>query len=771
MKRTLFLILGIILAAAASFSCEEPQPEVKPLATPSVTATLNVAKVTLTWRAVVDATSYQVEYKEHSADEFSVHGKTSNSPYEVNGLDFGYSYDFRIKALCGDRESEYSNIVTVELSRTLPKPAIKANAGISFAEVSWEAVEGAASYKVQHKLATDTEYVTDYDGDGEDCGFKFRVTGLQPAISYDLRVAANAEGFKETYSDVTTVTTTASPSTLINTAAQFKAWLSSVNAQTTDVAALGCDIDMTGVTITSATGFAGTLEGQGFAIRNLVSSVPLFETLTGTIKDVVLDGTCTFNAGSLIFGAIAAQDMKATYSGIVSSATVVYTPTADNLDGDYAIGGLVGYPHGSTFTSCVITEAASVTMNAAGFRIGAGGIGGIAGYGANDVYMDACINRGAVTLNAKCAAPHQEPDANDLISLKYADVSVGGIIGRNGCADVANVLKDCENYGKVTLNETAIDEIPNTGSNNYLKTTCVGGIMGSALKYNEGGSSVDRAEDNTYRCRNYGEIDVDFRTSTGSTIDGYRTILRVGGISGQYGSFSNCLNEGNIDVKSDASGTDGYGNNFSSVGGICGAGTYNKDSHAYYCNVKANITVDGNCAAQVGGIFGHRGKQIGNKVKEGTNITAVFIDNGSKTANQGSLGGLVGYLKGGASTFPIKACSCEANLNCYVRGQKFTDQHNGPSVGGLIGKTADFEASGTGILASRDGNPCSFTGTVSSSEPGSTEWSIGQNIGTVIGYVKNSNKTQIYGEKDYPIKVKANIMMGQDLNPNDCNRA
>ena len=277
MKRLFYVFLAVTMALSVLSSCkkEQAREQVK-LDAPVISAKVDANSIIVSWSPVTNATGYQVEYKTSAAAEYNIAGKPTYSPFTIGDLDYGYTYEVRVKSTCGESESAYSEVLSFKLERTMGKPSVVLAAGISYIDVTWEGVENATSYTIEHKTSLDKEYVADYTGDGEDTGFAYRISGLNGGVSYDVRISASAEGYTTSYSDVMSITTTESPSTMISNASQFVSWLSGIGATTTDVVALANDIDMSGMTITSASGFAGTLEGQGFAIRNLMTSATVF---------------------------------------------------------------------------------------------------------------------------------------------------------------------------------------------------------------------------------------------------------------------------------------------------------------------------------------------------------------------------------------------------------------------------------------------------------------------------------------------------------------
>ena len=205
-------------------------PEVK-LDVPVVTATFDGENVILKWAPVTNALSYKVEYREEQETEFHVAGVPNYSPFNVTGLDFGKKYFFRVKAVNGEEESEWSELVSVDVLRYLPKPIARANAGISFIDVAWDAIEGATSYSVEHKISVASEWSVDYTGDAT----SFKIEDVESGVSYDVRVGAIAEGYSMSYSDIVTTATSQAPSTMISTGEQLAAWLAGISLETTDV--------------------------------------------------------------------------------------------------------------------------------------------------------------------------------------------------------------------------------------------------------------------------------------------------------------------------------------------------------------------------------------------------------------------------------------------------------------------------------------------------------------------------------------------------------
>ena len=739
MKTLKNILWSVALACALPFiqGCEEePQEPELQLAAPVVKATLNGLDVEVKWDPVVNATSYKVEYKKAADAEFAAAGTVNYSPYVAEGLELNNTYDFRVKALSGEVESPWSNVVSVEVVNLLSVPELTLSPSITYIDVKWEAVEGVETYRVEYKETTAAEYTEAYSGTGADVEYAVKVSNLTDETSYDIRLSCLAEGYTETFTDVYTVMTTAAPSTLIKSADEFIAWLKNIDGVNEETAALACDIDMAGKTIESATGFAGTLEGQGFAIKNLVSDKPIFAENSGTIKDLVIDASCSFTASTNAFGALATMSKGGSYKKVSNRANVTYTATAD-VEQEIILGGLVGVSEGGKYDEC--SNSGAIKFEATGLIHKAVSLGGLVGLIDNQnakTDFTSCVNRGQVILNAKYGDPACEFSYGG--SGNTRGINLGGIVGTSSYS-LENMpsFVQCinETDGKLSLYHSDFSALDPSDT---FGTVSVAGILG----FGQGDFN---------KCRNYALL------SAKSLITGEPSekqmkkknyLLNVGGIAGcpwDYLQIASCNNSGNIEVEYYGL-YDGDDRWRSGIGGICAFGLHNNaGTYANYCKMEGDITFTGAGTAAIGGIFGYRGKQIKNTVTADCTITV----NGRK----GDVGGLAGYLSSGSDNVSIAGCESYATI--------FADSDWGSSdkdwyftIGGLIGRWGGMSnGSSNPCLKNRDGDPCVFGGSVS------TVYQKGR-VGAVVGYVAGG--TNYFGEKDNPIKVSGTIQM-EDL--------
>ena len=741
MKKIKNILWAVALACALPIlsGCsagELEKPEIKTLDAPVVTAILNDVKVELEWTPVINATSYKVEYKNATETEFAPAGTVSYSPYVFENLELSNTYDFRVKALCGETESAWSEIVTVEVVRLLPVPAVTFNPGITYIDVKWKAIEGTETYRVEYKGPEATDFIEAYKGDGLDCQYTVKLNDLAPDTSYDIRMSCLAEGYNETFTEVFTIKTTAAPSRFIKTADEFIAWLASVDGMNEETAALGADIDMEGKEFTSATGFAGALEGQGYSIKNLKTDKPLFENFSGIISDIIIDESCEFTVpvGNKIFGIIAKKSQGGTFNSVINKADVTCTATA-NLNSYIIMGGLAGTAYESTFNYC--ENSGKIKFDATGYHHRSTGIGGLVGYTESSTY-DSCVNRGPVTILGDYGDPNTKFDETVVEGNPNVGINLGGIVGcgMDFSTDSYCTFMSCRNEatGVITLTHTKYNKL---ASNDAKRQVSVGGILG-------------RARGNMSSCKNLAPINV---TATGvddsgnTDLNDYwkRTnyLFNIGGLAGAGRwalSFESCVNSGDISVAYYGSGYKSA--DVTAIGGICGWQDYADDEilencadfFGYYCINEGSITVTGEGAAAVGGIFGVNGRQIGNKVTKSCKITY--------SGRDGFVGGLVGMASGNAYSRMVKSSTFEGTIEATRVYHGFTDDDRFFSIGGLIGWNENNQGE---ALLERDATPCKFSGSVTCTNAATS-------VGMIVGCV-NGDKVITIGNESNPIQA------------------
>ena len=538
----------------------------------------------------------------------------------------------------------------------------------------------------------------------------------------------------------------------IDSPRELAAFLAGTSSSDTDTYNITADLDMTGYTITSASGFGGTLNGNGHVISNVTSSVPLFATNAGTISNLNFDESCSFTPAPdcIQFGALVGLDDGGTYSYVTTAASITITATAD-IESNIALGGLVGASNkasGSTFTSC--SNSGPITINAAGYTHWAVAMGGLVGW-VKKASFNSCTNKGPLSLTALYHKPfHQwayvtSSDTGDV----DGNTSIGGLVGKawdinknvpydggfanyNYTAEAYGAFfQSCENAsgGTITLTHTDIGK-PAKDETDYGLMS-VGGLCG------QGNGSIESGS-------NYAVISVTAVDSRAPGADYWtreQSMVQVGGLVGKSYrgmNMNSCANRGAINVLYDGA-WNSTEKAMAAVGGLIGSNSYDRPTNMIkFSTSRGPITVTGYGTLNVGGICGANGSMRGDRVYDTATINV--------QARYAYVGGLVGFLQGGVSTQYIKTSYCEANVTAEsVLGNRYTF-----AVGGLIGRFATNSNTSNVSLApySSDSYRCHYTGNVVST---------GQmKVGMVIGWVTENNE-KVFGSSSTPIQVTGTL--------------
>ena len=538
----------------------------------------------------------------------------------------------------------------------------------------------------------------------------------------------------------------------IDSPREFAQFLAGTSSEDTGSYTISADLDMTGYTITSASGFGGTLNGNDHVISNITSNVPLFAEISGSVSNLTLDGTCAFTPAQTVteFGALAAHDNGGTYTNVNTAASITITATSD-IENNIALGGLVGASDnasGSRFTSC--SNSGAITIDATGHTHWAVAMGGLVGW-LKKASFNTCTNKGPLSLTAKYHKPFHQwayVTAGDTGDVD-GNTSLGGLVGKawdintnvpysggflNYTYDAGAYgvsFQSCENAsgGTITLTHTDIG-LPSNDETDYGLMS-VGGLCG------QGNGSIESGS-------NYAVISVTAVDSRAPGADYWtrgQSMVQVGGLVGKSYrgmNMNSCTNRGAINVL-----YDGAWNKtekaMAAVGGLIGSNSYDRvTSTIKFSANRAPITVTGYGTLNVGGICGANGSLRGDRVYDTATINV--------QARYAYVGGLVGFLTGGISTQFIKTSYCEANVTAEsVLGDRYAF-----AVGGLIGRFATNSNTGNVSLApySSDSQRCHYTGNVVST---------GQmKVGMVIGWVTENNE-KVFGKEDTPILVTGTL--------------
>ena len=450
----------------------------------------------------------------------------------------------------------------------------------------------------------------------------------------------------------------------------------------TSVIKLTSNINVTTPVGTRANPFTGTFDGDGYMMNvnindNSAQGTAPFRSISGaTIRNLIVAGSVTSN-----------QNHTSGLVGFTENSTI----TIENCRVEATIncgtycGGIVGHGLGSTLTmtGCAFTGTMNTTSNTAGGLQGWGG--------SNTLNMTNCIFAGTKTGNATF---------NPIV------VGVGTVTGSGNCYYTVAGNSNSNYNGKQAFTITAGEDVTSLAIDGTATTYSVSGIT-----VYEGSQGMKF--DDTYYAGNGDAVKL---ALTIDNPDPDHNIVRYQSTSGTFDSSTSTL-------------TMGSANAVVSVAEIftplSGAGTAESpyligsdDDWTEFCkhfdNYKAgviNLTGDINVTTVAGtydkpftGTFDGMGNTIAVSINDNSaQGTAPFraiqgatirnlVATGSVTSTQNHAGGLVGFVRTGAST--IENCLVQTNVNCNTY------------CGGIVGHGQNSTLTMTG---------CAYTGTMATS--------------------------------------------------------
>jgi hypothetical protein len=177
------------------------------LTLPADNATAQPLSGSLTWGAVTSATSYDVQLATTQDVNAVANNVASGTSYNYSGLANYTSYYWRAKANSTDGSGNYSEWRTFKTVITKPvisSPANSLKGAATSGNVTWGAVDGADSYKLQ--IATEIGFTNIVFSAANISGISAPFSGLNYFTNYYVRVSAVYVG-GETVSDIVTFKT------------------------------------------------------------------------------------------------------------------------------------------------------------------------------------------------------------------------------------------------------------------------------------------------------------------------------------------------------------------------------------------------------------------------------------------------------------------------------------------------------------------------------------------------------------------------------------
>lgn len=420
---------------------------------------------------------------------------------------------------------------------------------------------------------------------------------------------------------------------------------------------LEADIDLAGVELVSAADFYGVFDGQGYSIKNWNTTRGLFIVNHGTVKNIVIDSTCTLTApseGNNVSLIVEDNEEPGIVEGCVNKGNIIVTDVSAT---GRRIGGVAGVSYG-TVRDCINYGKIDVTSQAVN---NGQYVGGVVGYtntnaGTKEAlgtdFLANCINYGEVKVLFPCLP---------------AKTYVGGVLGGTQTAASTSAvyqgqIVDCLNYGKVSYRFETLS------SGTYAN---VGGVVGYSQANMEG-------------CDNHGYVS--FTTPIEDLTQGGTRGAAGGVVACNIFGVQNCNNYGELFVEgvwaagtNDAAGAGSQAG--SSFGGVIGcSGVYNAYSADYpveNCNNYGKVNIFNNCKTDGGTKGWHAGVVAftANDIKNCHNNGEVTLKHNTY---ENFTAGVAGQTLGGIY-------NCSSNAPVYAEVVNVSKAGGSIYFGGIIG--------------------------------------------------------------------------------------
>ncbi|MDH3708994.1 MAG: fibronectin type III domain-containing protein [Cyclobacteriaceae bacterium] len=166
----------------------------------------------LSWDAVADAISYDVDYRVLGSQTW-ISNNVATTSLNLLGLLSGLTYQWRVRTICtGAVPSDYTAIQNFTTTGTpacaAPVNLAAGNIMDTSADLSWDVEANALTYSVQHRVLGASTWTTTSTGTNS-----LTLTGLSSGLTYQFKVRSECSGtVVSVYSDPVTFMTTGAPS-------------------------------------------------------------------------------------------------------------------------------------------------------------------------------------------------------------------------------------------------------------------------------------------------------------------------------------------------------------------------------------------------------------------------------------------------------------------------------------------------------------------------------------------------------------------------------
>lgn len=352
--------------------------------------------------------------------------------------------------------------------------------------------------------------------------------------------------------------------------------LKALPSATTD-AVVVCDIDLAGEAWTPLEGYAGTLNGNGYAIKGLTA--PLFKSTSATIKGLHLEDVNITKNSLTSMGALVGTYSGTEISHCSASGNITLTRASTAVTNLSALIGSITTTSNYTVSDCTNNCVMNLTLSSTNknYNFNVGGVVGFTADVADTVEARFLNNTNNATITVAT------PEGGSILS----QLIVGGVLGNIGFVDT--YIDGCHNTANISANIASTTGV-----------TVVGGAAGAVYRATGGKTAyVVDAKNIT----NTGNVTVNVNSTAAINVAGCFARLCDDKHTASM-KVENFVNSGAVTLNSDTSCT---GKTY--VAGVIAWGVNSMACKNLYNEATGTVTV--NMASKtgeefhIGGLFGY----------------------------------------------------------------------------------------------------------------------------------------------------------------------
>lgn len=200
-----------VLSSASAIISATTKAEIPAIPSNINASAINSTAIRISWDSAVHATNYRVEFFNTAKNQWTIIGTTTSNSFQHNNLKSSASYQYRVIAVSKAGESLPSNTVDASTPIALPNAPANLKGTVldsSTIDLTWKAVDGASSYRLEYSLTGKT-------GDWKKLGSSLitgtsgKAVNLAAGMKYYFRVFALNEAGESKISNILTLTTPA----------------------------------------------------------------------------------------------------------------------------------------------------------------------------------------------------------------------------------------------------------------------------------------------------------------------------------------------------------------------------------------------------------------------------------------------------------------------------------------------------------------------------------------------------------------------------------